>query len=144
MGRCDFLCDIRFTLLVTSTSTGTMGNRKAKLQTSAQNLDSPTTEIPEDEQWRLINESGILSNVPRAQVTDDEEATPADEIFNAVLLIIPFSFLLLLMEMFVSSLSGEPTLTEISWQSRLIHYQYGKQPSFQALVDRMAPGVPST
>jgi hypothetical protein len=121
-----------------------MGNRKAKLQTSAQNLDSPTTEIPEDEQWRLINESGILSNVPRAQVTDDEEATPADEIFNAVLLIIPFSFLLLLMEMFVSSLSGEPTLTEISWQSRLIHYQYGKQPSFQALVDRMAPGVPST
>jgi hypothetical protein len=140
MGRCDSLCDIRFTLLTSTT----MGNRKAKLQTSAQNLDSPRTEIPEDEQWRLVNESGILSNVPRAQVTDDEEATPADEIFNAVLLIIPFSFLLLLMEMFVSSLSGEPTLTEISWQSRLIHYQYGKQPSFQALVDRMAPGVPST
>lgn len=34
-------------------------------------------------------------------------------------------------------------LSEISWQSSLIHYQYGKRPSFQALVDRMAPGVPS-
>jgi hypothetical protein len=84
-----------------------------------------------------------MSNIPGAQVIDEETTPLADEIFNAVLLIVPFSFLLLMMEMFVSFLSGEPTLTETPWQSSLIHFQYGKRPSLQALVDRMAPGIPS-
>jgi len=64
-----------------------------------------------------------MSNIPGAQVIDEETTPLADEIFNAVLLIVPFSFLLLMMEI-------------------LIHFQYGKRPSLQALVDRMAPGIP--
>jgi len=103
-----------------------MGHRKGKHKRSPQDLDRSTMEIPEDEQWRLINESGIIGKVSNITKNDDDdsEATPlAEEIFSAVLLIIPFSFLLLMMEI-------------------LIHYQYGKRPSFQTLVDRMAPGVP--
>jgi hypothetical protein len=84
-----------------------MSHRKGKSKNS-HNLDRPATDIPEDEQWRLVNESGILgkvvSGIPRKQVINDEEAvTPlAEEIFGAILLIIPFSSLLLMMEMFVS------------------------------------------
>jgi len=79
-----------------------------------------TTDIPEDEQWRLINESGVLNKVNSAY---DGEVPLAEEIFNAITIIIPISFLLLLMEI-------------------LIHFQYGKHPSLHALVDRMLSGVP--
>ncbi|KAF8076299.1 hypothetical protein FPV67DRAFT_409432 [Lyophyllum atratum] len=84
-----------------------------------------TTEIPQDEQWRLINESGILNKVDSVtQFGDEEESMPlAEEIFNAVTIIIPISFMLLLMEI-------------------LIHFQYGKHPTLNALVDRMLTGVP--
>jgi hypothetical protein len=60
--------------------------------------------IPEEEQWRLINETGVLVSSP-ANIDDsspDEEFSLADEIFDSVLLIVPFSFLLLLMDMCVS------------------------------------------
>lgn len=71
----------------------------------------PLIEITEDEQWRLINQSGILQNralveeSTRVESTIDVEEdniSLCDEIFNAVMLIIPFSSLLLLMEMYVS------------------------------------------
>jgi hypothetical protein len=83
-----------------------MGRRTGKPKISAQNPDQSATEIPEDEQWRLVNESGILgkvSSINKKQVTNDEDeaTTLAEELFGAVLLIIPFSFLLLMMEMFV-------------------------------------------
>ncbi|KDR83834.1 hypothetical protein GALMADRAFT_236245 [Galerina marginata CBS 339.88] len=53
-----------------------------------------------------------------------DEVTPlSDELFNSVLLIIPFSSLLLLMEI-------------------LIRHQYGKEASLDAIMDRMTPGVP--
>ncbi|KAH9482921.1 hypothetical protein JR316_0005021 [Psilocybe cubensis] len=64
----------------------------------------PLVDISENEQWRLINQTGILQssalNKPRNEdVTDSPEVGPlADEIFNALFLIIPFSSLLLLME----------------------------------------------
>ena len=72
--------------------------------------DKPLIDITEDEQWRLINQSGILRNPALVQESrvestvdvEDEENFLGDEIFNAVLLIIPFSSLLLLMEMYVS------------------------------------------
>lgn len=72
----------------------------------------PLIEIDEEEQWRIIKESGVLNNP--ALTTGDlapgvsevqevtEELTLGDEIFNALLLIIPFSSLLLLFEMYVS------------------------------------------
>lgn len=46
-----------------------------------------------------------------------------DEIFNAMLLIIPFSGILLLMEI-------------------LIRQQYGKETPMEVVLDRMVPGVP--
>ncbi|KAG5638991.1 hypothetical protein H0H81_007899 [Sphagnurus paluster] len=90
--------------------------------------DSPAeTEIPEEEQWRLINESGILKKVKidmAPHVDDEDGMSPlAVEIFDAIIIIIPISFLLLLMEV-------------------LIHFQYGKHPSWDTLVDRMVSGVP--
>ena len=73
--------------------------------------DKPLIDITEDEQWRLINPSGILQNPALVQESriqstvdvEDEEISLCDEIFNAVTLIIPFSSLLLLMEMYVST-----------------------------------------
>lgn len=75
--------------------------RKAKAKTPepAQSL-----EIPEEEQWRLINETGILKQaIPRPNIptTAQEDLPLAEEIFGAVTLIIPFSFLLLLFDMCV-------------------------------------------
>lgn len=72
--------------------------------------DKPLIDITEDEQWRLINQSGILQNPALVQESrvestvdvEDEEIYLCDEIFNSVMLIIPFSSLLLLMEMYVS------------------------------------------
>lgn len=62
----------------------------------------PFIEISEEEQWRIIRKSGILE-AARAQDRQksllEERISLGDEIFNAVLLIIPFSALLLLMEM---------------------------------------------
>jgi hypothetical protein len=59
-------------------------------------------EIPEDEQWRLINETGILKEVnPTPNAMTFEETPLAEEIFAATTLIIPFSFLLFLFDMCV-------------------------------------------
>ncbi|RDB22676.1 hypothetical protein Hypma_010291 [Hypsizygus marmoreus] len=107
-------------------------NRKANSQKAEKDATSSSTEaseIPEDEQWRLVNESGILgkmASIPRAneEEVQEPELTPlGEEIFNSIILIIPMSFVLLLMEI-------------------LIHFQYGKRPTFEAVLDRMVPGVP--
>ncbi|KAI0773844.1 hypothetical protein C8Q74DRAFT_1368392 [Fomes fomentarius] len=98
---------------------------------------SSAVDISEEEQWRIINESGILKQVPRdqkpqipipdAQLSEEEEEeglSPfAEEVFNAMMLIIPMSFMLLMMEI-------------------LVHYQYGRKPDTRDLLDRMLPGVP--
>ena len=61
--------------------------------------------VPEDEQWRLIRESGILQKIGTTQpkVSNEDGPEPDEEMFNTVLLIIPFSFLLLMMNVYVSS-----------------------------------------
>lgn len=66
----------------------------------------PLIEISEEEQWRLINQSGILKGPalqaiqrPESVPEPEEEPSLGDEIFNAILLIIPFSGILLLMEL---------------------------------------------
>ena len=68
-------------------------------------------DIPEDEQWRLIQDSGILKDYdgPEARVlhrdkdnisSENENAGDlADRIFDAILLIIPLTFFYLLMDM---------------------------------------------
>ncbi|KAF5369837.1 hypothetical protein D9758_001132 [Tetrapyrgos nigripes] len=93
----------------------------------------PLIEISEEEQWRIIQQSGIMHKVSeddakrsanQSQTPSELEPVPfAEEVLDAALYIVPVSFLLLLLEI-------------------LIQNQYGKQPTFQSLIDRMAPGVP--
>ena len=112
----------------------------------------PLIEIPEDEQRRLIEETGILNKF-REVVQDGksgavveelvEERLPlADEIFNAILYIIPVSFLLMMMEMYVSRIVI-PRLVLLLIPASLIHQQYRQAASLQAILDRMIPGIPS-
>jgi len=60
-------------------------------------------EISEQEQLRIINETGLLKQLPNsprtARVEEDEETPFAEEILNATLLIAPFTFLLVMMDM---------------------------------------------
>jgi hypothetical protein len=78
-----------------------------------QRQDSPDLQIPRGEQLRLVEQSGILEKVPTSdhepmpssaprtsQEKDEEEEYPlAEEIFAAMTLLIPMSFLLLMMYM---------------------------------------------
>lgn len=64
---------------------------------------SDQPEISEEEQWRIINETGLLKQMktspPTAQAEKPEETPFAEEILNAMLLIAPFTFLLIMMDM---------------------------------------------
>jgi hypothetical protein len=78
-----------------------------------QSQNTPDLQISEEEQWRLIEQSGVLKKVPTSeheptfsstpqanQGNNDEEEYPlAEELFAAATLLIPISFLLLLMYM---------------------------------------------
>jgi hypothetical protein len=91
----------------------------------------PVTEsslIPEDEQWRIIRQSGILHNVEQATEVelgdDDSDAERAstsfgqesgqeghtddlsERIFQAVLLVVPMCFLYAMMDMSVLRLTS--------------------------------------
>jgi hypothetical protein len=66
--------------------------------------EKPLVEISEDEQWRLIQETGVLRKISDTQkpeeTTDNGEPFPlAEEIFSAVVLIMPFTFFLIMMDM---------------------------------------------
>lgn len=75
--------------------------------------NTPDLQISEEEQWRLIEQSGLLKKVPTSdheptssstpqanQGDDNEEEYPlAEELFAATTLLIPMSFLLLMMYM---------------------------------------------
>ena len=57
-------------------------------------------EISEQEQLRIINETGLLKQLSDSSRTTRIEETPfAEEILNAMLLIAPFTFLLVMMDM---------------------------------------------
>lgn len=75
-------------------------NTPAPAQKGNEKLD-----IPDDEQWRLINESGLLKKLdaasPELSTEAPDEISLGDEVFDAALLVIPFSFLLLMMDMSV-------------------------------------------
>ena len=73
-----------------------------------QSQNTPLIQLSEEEQWRLIEQTGILKKVPTSETSsstppqgnDDEEEYPlAEEIFAATTLLIPISFLLLMMYM---------------------------------------------
>ncbi|KZT24460.1 hypothetical protein NEOLEDRAFT_1116030 [Neolentinus lepideus HHB14362 ss-1] len=99
--------------------------RKTNLTTK---LPDKKLDISEEEKWRMINQSEILRKIDAktdsASAEDEGEGVSlAEEIFNSIVYITPCSFLLLMMEI-------------------LIHYQYGKHPTFDQLVNRMMSGVP--
>jgi hypothetical protein len=73
-----------------------------------QNQNTPLIQLSEEEQWRLIEQSGVLKQVPTSETSsstppqgnDDEEEYPlAEEVFAATTLLVPISFLLLMMYM---------------------------------------------
>lgn len=78
-------------------------NRKSKTKTVDETVQPANNiQISEEEQWRLINQTGILKDAmprPSPVVEEEEGLSFGDEIFNAIILIIPFSFLLLMFEM---------------------------------------------
>lgn len=82
------------------------GSKKRKTAAANKTDEAPSglLEIPEDEQWRMINESGILKKVdiprgPSAAAEPEEELPLAEEIFDTTMFLVPFSFLLLMMDM---------------------------------------------
>jgi hypothetical protein len=80
----------------------------AKKRVKATSSTSSNLHIPKDEQWRLINESGILKTASETPVSKQpahwqasETVSLAEEVADAFLYITPFSFLLLMMEMYI-------------------------------------------
>jgi hypothetical protein len=87
--------------------------RKRQTTDKNQSQNTPDLQISNEEQWRLIEQSGVLKKVPTSdhqptssstpqanQGNDDEEEYPlAEELFAATTLLIPMSFLLLMMYM---------------------------------------------
>ncbi|KAG2042940.1 hypothetical protein BDR03DRAFT_989972 [Suillus americanus] len=85
-------------------------------------------EISEDEQWRLIEQTGVLRKISDTQkpgeTTDNVESLSlADEIFNAVTYIIPLTSFLIMMDI-------------------LIHQQYAKQPTAGEIAGRLITNFP--
>ncbi|KZW03983.1 hypothetical protein EXIGLDRAFT_758293 [Exidia glandulosa HHB12029] len=82
--------------------------------------------VPEDEQWRLINESGVLGQmheIPRPEAQDEAENSVDMPLFDAFLLFVPFTFFYVLMDI-------------------LIHQQYGQHPTFKDLLSRLSNAAP--
>ncbi|KAI0003070.1 hypothetical protein BJV74DRAFT_815258 [Russula compacta] len=105
-----------------------------------QRQNTPDLQISSEEQLRLIKQSGILNKIPASdhkptssssesppqvnQENEDEGEYPlAEEIFASTTLLIPMSFLLLMMYI-------------------LVHFQYGQHPSWNIISDRMLSSVP--
>ncbi|KDQ64868.1 hypothetical protein JAAARDRAFT_28517 [Jaapia argillacea MUCL 33604] len=106
--------------------------KKSKTKKAQPPATAHIEEISDEEQWRLINESGVLQKLSSSNGASaaDKETEPtademglAEEIFNAIIFIMPFSFCLLMMDI-------------------LIHLQYAKRPTVAELAERMLSGVP--
>ncbi|KIP10641.1 hypothetical protein PHLGIDRAFT_28311 [Phlebiopsis gigantea 11061_1 CR5-6] len=104
--------------------------KKRKQAAAPATPQKPLIDISEDEQWRIIRDSGVLKTISSKEERSAQPQAPEEllspftlEVFAALALIIPFSSLLLMMEI-------------------LVHYQYGRKPTFEELADRMIPGVP--
>jgi hypothetical protein len=125
---------------------GFMSRRSAASQKSTpapvQAKDSqtpPLVDISEEEQWRLINQSGVLKKVaaatqsPATQPSVAEPSTLGDELFNTALYTIPVSSLLLLMEMYVAYLI---------WTSYGMNDRYGQTCAETVLPRTLTPRHP--
>lgn len=85
--------------------------RNRKNQSKAASSKGEAIDIPEAEQWRIIQESGILKQIPKDSKTskteggadnEEDDLSPfAEEVLNSMMLIIPMSFMLFLMDVCV-------------------------------------------
>ncbi|KAI0035667.1 hypothetical protein K488DRAFT_82854 [Vararia minispora EC-137] len=115
---------------------------KPRTSTSSPRLENPDDSlvIADQEQWRLIQESGILkkaSDVYKARPStdplngstsgpsaQDDEVNPLfEEIFQSIVIAMPLSFLLLLLHI-------------------LVHIQYQQRPDYWYIANRMVTSVP--
>ncbi|KDQ07475.1 hypothetical protein BOTBODRAFT_59970 [Botryobasidium botryosum FD-172 SS1] len=96
--------------------------------------DEETEDIPEDEQWRLIEKSGVLNHIQRNDASKSPDVAPnaapgyergdfSDEVFNSILYIIPFAFVYLMMDI-------------------MVHQQYGKHLTIPQAFLGMARPLP--
>jgi hypothetical protein len=82
-----------------------MGKKSKKQETLLRpsEVSDTSTDIPEDEQLRLVNESGVLQDLVTQIPTQGRETieppTFGDEIFNTLVFLIPFSTLYFCMDM---------------------------------------------
>ncbi|KAK0495363.1 hypothetical protein EDD18DRAFT_1310085 [Armillaria luteobubalina] len=84
----------------------------------------PDIRIALDIQYRRRPCQGQMKeNSSGVDEIEERDAPLTEEIFTAITMIVPFSFLLLMMEI-------------------LIRYQYGKHPGLNVLVERMVSNVP--
>jgi len=101
-----------------------MARKNAK---STKKSPSNQPEISEEEQWRIINETGLLKQMktspPTAQVQEQVETPFAEEILNAMLLIAPFTFLLVMMDV-------------------VVHQQYAQKADLKVIVERLVSALP--
>ncbi|KAG9045151.1 hypothetical protein FS837_006950 [Tulasnella sp. UAMH 9824] len=80
-------------------------------------------DIPAEEQERLIKESGLLGQVQKIQRASEQPVDFADNVFNAVLHVIPLAFLYVIMDV-------------------LIHQQYSQDHSMKESLKRVVSGLP--
>ncbi|KAG8748518.1 hypothetical protein FRC10_003651 [Ceratobasidium sp. 414] len=79
--------------------------------------------ISEEEQWRLINDTGVLQLAQKDSEEDDIQPL-ADSILNTAILAIPLSFLYILLDI-------------------LVQQQYAQQPTIREEFGRIIANVPS-
>ncbi|KAF7301344.1 hypothetical protein MIND_00699600 [Mycena indigotica] len=94
---------------------------KRKTSSSPQANAPAAPLISEEEQWRLINQSGILKKVNLQ--APEAEMSLGEEIFNTSLIVIPVCSLLVLMDI-------------------LTYHQYGQGVNLKTVLDRLIQGIP--
>ncbi|KAH8118438.1 hypothetical protein DFH11DRAFT_672326 [Phellopilus nigrolimitatus] len=112
--------------------------KQRKQKASSKAVQPETEGVSESEQWRIIEQSGVLKNIPRdtrsaplppagskaEEESDDEPCSPlCSEIFNAILFIIPFSSLYIMMDI-------------------LAHRQYAHAFTTAQLIEKVVYGIP--
>ncbi|QRV91106.1 transmembrane protein [Ceratobasidium sp. AG-Ba] len=81
-------------------------------------------EISEEEQWRLINDTGVLQRVQDLKDEDADGVSPlADRLLDTAIFAIPLSFLYILLDI-------------------LVQQQYSQQPTLHEEFRRVAANVP--
>lgn len=82
-----------------------MGKKRKDAATASTEKKEPLVDLSEEDQWRIIRESGVLKKiVPETKEEPQEEQLLSpftEEVFAALALIIPHCALLLMMEMYV-------------------------------------------